>query len=129
MLFRSIRKQAPLETTEQLANLVRRCVPWPKGRRPGVDPATQVFQALRIAVNDELGALGRLLALLPDCVKPGGRAVLISFHSLEDRLVKQAFRVRENWEVLTPKPIQAGEEELRNNPRARSAKLRAARRR
>jgi 16S rRNA (cytosine1402-N4)-methyltransferase len=123
------RKRAPLETTEQLANLVRRCVPWPKGRRPGVDPATRVFQALRIAVNDELGALDRLLALLPDCVKPGGRAVLISFHSLEDRLVKQAFRVRENWEVLTPKPIQAGEEELRNNPRARSAKLRAARRR
>src|SRR5262249_7437081 len=119
------RKRAPLETTEQLANLVRRCVPRPKGRRPGVDPATRVFQALRIAVNDELGALGRLLALLPDCVKPGGRAVLISFHSLEDRLVKQAFRVRENWEVLTPKPIQAGEEELRNNPRARSAKLRA----
>ena len=92
-------------------------------------PATRVFQALRIAVNDELGALDRLLALLPDCVKPGGRVVLISFHSLEDRRVKQAFRVRENWEVLTPKPIQAGEEELRNNPRARSAKLRAARRR
>jgi 16S rRNA (cytosine1402-N4)-methyltransferase len=123
------RKRAPLETTEQLANLVRRCVPWPKGRRPVVDPATRVFQALRIAVNDELGALDRLLALLPDCVKPGGRVVLISFHSLEDRRVKQAFRVRENWEVLTPKPIQAGEEEIRNNPRARSAKLRAARRR
>jgi 16S rRNA (cytosine1402-N4)-methyltransferase len=94
-----------------------------------IDPATRVFQALRIAVNDELGALERLLTALPTCVKPGGRAAIISFHSLEDRLVKHAFRVRETWEVLTRKPIQAKEEELRNNPRARSAKLRAAMRR
>jgi 16S rRNA (cytosine1402-N4)-methyltransferase len=122
------RRQAPLETTEQLADLVRRCVPWPKGRRPAIDPATRVFQALRIAVNDELAALDRFLASLPGCVKPGGRAVVLSFHSLEDRRVKQAFRDRAHWEVLTRKPVQAGEEELRNNPRARSAKLRAARR-
>jgi 16S rRNA (cytosine1402-N4)-methyltransferase len=120
------RQRAPLETTEQLADLVRRCVPWPKGRRPAIDPATRVFQALRIAVNDELGALDRFLAALPGCVKPGGRAVVLSFHSLEDRRVKQAFRQREHWDVLTRKPVQAGEEELRNNPRARSAKLRAA---
>jgi 16S rRNA (cytosine1402-N4)-methyltransferase len=122
------RKRAPLETTEQLADLVRRCVPRPRGRRHVIDPATRVFQALRIAVNDELGALDRLLAGLPACVKPGGRAVIISFHSLEDRRVKQAFRVREVWEVLTAKPVQATEEELRQNPRARAAKLRAARR-
>jgi 16S rRNA (cytosine1402-N4)-methyltransferase len=119
------RKREPVETTEQLAELVRRCVPRPKGRQP-IDPATRVFQALRIAVNDELGALERLLEALPRCLKPGGRAVLISFHSLEDRLVKRAFQDRERWQVLTKKPVQAGEEEVRNNPRARSAKLRAA---
>jgi 16S rRNA (cytosine1402-N4)-methyltransferase len=126
------RRREPLETTEQLADLVRRCVPRPprsaKRRRPAIDPATRVFQALRIAVNDELDELERLLAVLPNCVRPGGRVALISFHSLEDRLVKQAFRERSVWEALTRKPVQAGEEEVRNNPRARSAKLRAARR-
>jgi 16S rRNA (cytosine1402-N4)-methyltransferase len=120
------RKQAPLETTEQLAELVRRCVPRPKGRRHVIDPATRVFQALRIAVNDELGALERLLAALPRCLRPGGRAALISFHSLEDRRVKQTFRNREVWQELTRKPVQASEDEVRDNPRARSAKLRAA---
>jgi 16S rRNA (cytosine1402-N4)-methyltransferase len=123
------RGRTPLETTEDLAELIRRCVPWPKGRRPAIDPATRVFQALRIAVNDELGALDRLLEVLPGCLKPGGRAVLISFHSLEDRRVKVAFRDKEVWEVLTRKPVQAGEEEVTLNPRARSAKLRAALRR
>ena len=123
-----VRQRQPLETTGQLAELVRRCLPRPKGRRPAIDPATRVFQALRIAVNDELGVLDRLLAALPHCVKSGGRAVLVSFHSLEDRRVKQAFRDRDWWQVLTPKPVQAGNEELRQNPRARSAKLRAARR-
>jgi 16S rRNA (cytosine1402-N4)-methyltransferase len=121
-----LRQRSPLETTEQLAELVRRCVPRPKGRRPTIDPATRVFQALRIAVNDELGALDRFLAVLPKCVRPGGRAAVISFHSLEDRRVKQAFRDRERWEALTRKPVQADDEEVRNNPRARSAKLRAA---
>jgi 16S rRNA (cytosine1402-N4)-methyltransferase len=120
------RRRSPLETTEQLAELVRRCVPRGRGRHP-IDPATRVFQALRIAVNDELGALDRLLAALPRCLKPGGRACLISFHSLEDRRVKQAFRDRQRWQVLTPRPIQASEEEVRRNPRSRSAKLRAAR--
>ncbi len=120
------RRRQPLETTTQLAELVRQCVPRPRGKRPAIDPATRTFQALRIAVNDELGALEQLLAVLPDCVKPGGRAVVISFHSLEDRLVKQAFRDRKTWTALTRKPVQATEEEVRNNPRARSAKLRAA---
>jgi 16S rRNA (cytosine1402-N4)-methyltransferase len=121
------RRTEPLATTAELAALVRRCVPRPKGRH-AIDPATRVFQALRIAVNDELGALDRLLAQLPRWVKPGGRAVLISFHSLEERRVKQAFRDRAIWEALTRKPVQAGDEEVRANPRARSAKLRAARR-
>lgn len=120
------RGRDPLETTEQLAELVRRCVPRPKGRRHAIDPATRTFQALRIAVNDEMGALERLLAALPACVKPGGRAAVISFHSLEDRQVKQAFREKRFWQVLTKKPVQAGDDEVRLNPRARSAKLRAA---
>jgi 16S rRNA (cytosine1402-N4)-methyltransferase len=122
------RQRQPLETTEELAELVRRCIPRPKGKRQGIDPATRTFQALRIAVNDELEALERLLASLPGCLKPGGRAVIISFHSLEDRRVKHTFRNKDVWEVLTPKPIQAGDEEVAGNPRARSAKLRAARR-
>src|SRR6516164_3898954 len=122
------RRTRPLETTEELAELVRRCVPRPKGKRPAIDPATRTFQALRIAVNDELGALDRLLEQLPRCLRPGGRAVLISFHSLEDRRVKTAFRDRSLWEALTKKPVQATEEEMQANPRARSAKLRAARR-
>jgi 16S rRNA (cytosine1402-N4)-methyltransferase len=118
------RKRAPLETTDQLADLVRRCVPRSRGH--GIDPATRVFQALRIAVNDELGALERLLAALPRCLRPGGRAVIISFQSLEDRRVKQVFRNRLLWQELTRKPVQAGAAEIRQNPRARSAKLRAA---
>ena len=122
------RRREPLKTTGQLARLVRSCVPRPRGWRPGIDPATHVFQALRIAVNDEMGALDRLLADLPRCVRPGGRAAVISFHSLEDRRVKRAFRVKEVWEALTRKPVQAGEDETRRNPRARGAKLRAARR-
>jgi 16S rRNA (cytosine1402-N4)-methyltransferase len=120
------RKQTPLETTEQLAELVRRCVPRAKGKGGGIDPATRTFQALRIAVNDELGALEQLLASLPRCLVPGGRAVIISFHSLEDRRVKHTFANREVWQVLTKKPVQASEEEVSENPRARSAKLRAA---
>jgi len=120
------RKTHPLETTGQLADLVRRCVPRERGRRHAFDPATRTFQALRIAVNDELGALERFLANLPECLKAGGRVVVISFHSLEDRLVKQAFRNKDRFVLLTRKPIVAGAEEIRINPRARSAKLRAA---
>lgn len=119
------RRTTPLETTEQLAELVRRCVPRPKGRH-AIDPATRTFQALRIAVNDELGALERLLEELPRCLKPGGKAAIISFHSLEDRRVKHAFAVKEIWQALTKKPLQATEEETSSNPRARSAKLRVA---
>ena len=118
-----IRQTRPFETTAQLAEVVRRCVP---GRGQRIDPATRTFQALRIAVNDELAALDRLVKTLPECVKPGGRVAIISFHSLEDRRVKHAFRDKDRWEVLTKKPVQAGEQEANRNPRARSAKLRAA---
>src|SRR5262249_24243240 len=115
------RERSPLATTDQLADLLRRCVPRSRGH--GIDPATRVFQALRIAVNDELGPLERLMAVLPICLRVGGRAVVISFHSLEDRLVKHAFRQKEFWIELTRKPIQAEEAEVNANPRARSAKL------
>lgn len=118
------RKAIPITTTTQLAELVRSCVP----RSGNIDPATRVFQALRIAVNDELGALETLLQDLPYMVAPGARVGIISFHSLEDRLVKYSFRQSEFWEVLTKKPIEASEEESRVNPRSRSAKLRVARR-
>jgi 16S rRNA (cytosine1402-N4)-methyltransferase len=119
------RTEKPFATTAELAEVVRRSVP----RSGGIDPATRVFQALRVAVNDELGALDRLLAVLPRIVKPGGRAGVISFHSLEDRRVKHAFRTAEVWQVLTKKPVEAGDAEVARNPRARSAKLRVAVRR
>jgi 16S rRNA (cytosine1402-N4)-methyltransferase len=117
------RKKAPIETTTQLADLVRRCVP----RGKGIDPATRTFQGLRIAVNDEMGALERLLESLPAVLKPGGVAVLISFHSLEDRPVKRLFRDHDTWDELTRKPVTAADDETAANPRSRSAKLRAAR--
>lgn len=123
-----VRRHVPLETTTELAELVRRCVPRGRDRRRKlpIDPATRVFQALRIAVNDELQELEKLLTILPACVRPGGRVAVLSFHSLEDRLVKRAFRDRSLWEVLTRKPVRAGVEEVQRNPRARSAKLRVA---
>jgi 16S rRNA (cytosine1402-N4)-methyltransferase len=116
------RATKPFATTADLADVVRRCVP----RSGGIDPATRVFQALRVAVNDELGALDRLLAALPAVVKPGGRAGVISFHSLEDRRVKQAFRTPGVWSPVTRKPVEADAEEQARNPRSRSAKLRVA---
>jgi len=121
------RRTRHFETSQDLAEVVRRCVP----RRPGgdrIDGATRTFQALRILVNDELGALDRTLKILPDCLKPGGRAAIISFHSLEDRPVKQAFRQDDRWSVITKKPLRASDAEVERNPRARSAKLRVAER-
>jgi 16S rRNA (cytosine1402-N4)-methyltransferase len=119
------RRTAPITTTGRLAAIVRRSIP---GRRGPIDPATRVFQALRIRVNDELDHLDAALKHLPDWLRPGGRAVIISFHSLEDRRVKQAFREDRRWTVLTRKPVTAPAAEIDRNPRARSAKLRAAER-
>jgi 16S rRNA (cytosine1402-N4)-methyltransferase len=119
------RRVEPITTTGRLAELVRRSIP---GKWGPIDPATRVFQALRIAVNDELDHLEAILTELPDLIKPGGRAAIISFHSLEDRRVKVAFRDDPRLSVLTRKPVVAKAEEVAVNPRARSAKLRVAER-
>ncbi len=120
------RHERPIESAAELADLVRRVVRGPHQR---IDPATRTFQALRIAVNDELKSLEIGLRRLPDCLRPGARLVIMSFHSLEDRPVKEAFRNDPRLEVLSKKPITAGPEELARNSRARSAKLRVAARR
>jgi len=138
-------REHKLNDTRDLAEVVATSIPrklWPTH----IHPATRTFQALRIAVNDELGALGDWLSQLPRIIARGGRAAAISFHSLEDRMVKQEFAKlatgcicppqlpvcacgkSAQWKVLTKKPVTAGAEELSNNPRARSAKLRAVER-
>jgi 16S rRNA (cytosine1402-N4)-methyltransferase len=127
-IARSIKKAfdaGELRTTLDLRRAVVRAVG--PARVGGVDPATRTFQALRIAVNRELEQLERLLTVLPDIVAEGGTAAIISFHSLEDRLVKRAF-AGPGWLPLTKKPQMASEDECTQNARARSAKLRAAQR-
>ncbi len=121
------RRDSPIGTTGQLADLVRRAVP-SRSRHGPIDPATRVFQALRIAVNDELGQLEVALKLVPMVLSPGGRAAVISFHSLEDRRVKWAFKTDPRLTVLTKKPVTATAQEAAVNPRARSAKLRVVER-
>jgi 16S rRNA (cytosine1402-N4)-methyltransferase len=115
-----------LATTLDLRRAVVRAVG--PARIGGVDPATRTFQALRVAVNGELDELEQLLAAAPRVLAPGGVLAIISFHSLEDRLVKRAVRDRSLWRPLSKKPITASDEEITDNPRARSAKLRAAER-
>ena len=126
------RKVEPIERTARLAEIVSRAIPAPAKRtRRGVHPATRTFMALRIAVNDEMGALDRLLEALPEVLSPGGRAGVISFHSLEDRRVKLAFREMKQAgivKLLTKKPITASDQEIESNPRSRSAKLRVIQR-
>jgi 16S rRNA (cytosine1402-N4)-methyltransferase len=112
-----------LTTTRELADLVAGAVP---RREPRIDPATRTFQALRIAVNGELDELDALLEAAPPLLREGGRIVIITFHSLEDRIVKHAFRGDARLEVVTKKPLSASDREQSENPRARSAKLRAA---
>ena len=138
-----IREETPIDRTHALAELVRKIV----GYQPGLDGATRTFMALRIYVNDELGELERALKAAESLLKPGGRIVVVSFHSLEDRIVKNAFSEKVDmkacasryhpggrqapahiWKVLTHKPMAAGPHELEVNPRSRSAKLRAAER-
>jgi 16S rRNA (cytosine1402-N4)-methyltransferase len=126
-IARAIVRARPITTTAELARVVSAAAPAMKGDK--IHPATRTFQALRIRVNDELGEIKALLESAPSLLKPGGRLVIISFHSLEDRIVKDAFREASRnkvYEVLTKKPVIAGEEEERRNPRSRSAKLRAA---
>jgi 16S rRNA (cytosine1402-N4)-methyltransferase len=121
------RRERPIETAAELAELVRDCVPkTPGGSR--IDPATRTFQALRIAVNDELKSLEIALRRIPDCLRPGARMAIISFHSLEDRRVKEAFRTDQRLKVLTRRPVSPDDMEVAENPRARSAKLRVAER-
>lgn len=137
------RTAAPIETTLALADLIKGAMP-PQALREKQHPAKRSFQAIRIAVNDELGALAPMLHAAADRLRPGGRLAVITFHSLEDRIVKQTFRElaqgctcppaypvcicgnKPKIRLVTSKPICPGEEEQRENPRARSAKLRVA---
>ena len=126
-IARAIVRARPITTTAELARVVSAAAPAMKGDK--IHPATRTFQALRIRVNDELGEIRTLLESAPSLLKSGGRLVVISFHSLEDRIVKDALREagrNKVFEVLTKKPVIAGEEEESRNPRSRSAKLRAA---
>jgi len=116
-----------VRTVSDLVEVCTRCVP--RSRHHDIHPATRTFQALRIAVNDELGVLERTLGAAPEWVAAGGRLAVISFHSLEDRIVKHAFRGDDRWRVLTPKPLRPSAEETNANPQSRSAKLRVAERR
>ena len=125
------RQEQPITTTARLASIVRRSIPRRGYQR--IDPATRTFQAVRIWVNRELDGLDRFLHAAVRRLRAGARLVVITFHSLEDRIVKHTFRALEHAsdaavKVLTKKPIVPGEDEVRRNPRARSAKLRAAER-
>jgi 16S rRNA (cytosine1402-N4)-methyltransferase len=125
------RATSPILTTEQLARLVRSVIPPSRTNYGQIDPATRTFQALRMAVNSELESLEDLLNAVPRMLLPGGAGVFISFHSGEDRLVKQATR---RWDqeglcdMLTRKPLEPSDAEMQQNPRSRSAKVRAVRR-
>lgn len=127
------RARRPITRTAELAELVARAL---GGRHGKLHPATRTFQALRIAVNQEIASLEAALPQAVELLAPGGRLAVIAFHSLEDRVVKQFFRAESGYggtgaarlRIVTKKPIEAGEEEARTNPRSRSAKLRVAER-
>ena len=121
-IARSIVRSRPLNTTTDLASAVSRVLGGPRYGK--IHPSTRTFQALRIAVNGELDSLKDFLNAAPQCLKPGGRLGVITFHSLEDRIVKNAFRALPGGKVLTKKVVTASESELQSNPRSRSAKLR-----
>ncbi len=130
-IARHLVQQRPFQTTTELATAVTKALPKPSNPRKryrGIHPATRVFQALRIAVNQELTVLAEFLHKAPTWLVPGGRIGIISFHSLEDRQVKHLFRENPHLRVLTKKPICAQPKEIAINPRARSAKLRIAER-
>ncbi len=121
----AVREREPIHSARDFARLVASAIPR-QHPPPRIHPATRTFQALRIAVNQELKSLRIALERIPTRLAPGGRLAVISFHSLEDRLVKEAFRNRQTWEALTRTPVEASAEEVVRNPRSRSAKLRAA---
>jgi 16S rRNA (cytosine1402-N4)-methyltransferase len=120
------RRRTPIVRTLQLADLVRQALPG-AARHGRIHPATRTFQAIRMKVNDELGEVERGLAAARACLSPGGRIVVLTFHSLEDRVVKHTLRA--GWDVVTKKPVLPSPDEVAANPRARSAKLRCAVRR
>jgi 16S rRNA (cytosine1402-N4)-methyltransferase len=130
-IARRLKTEGPWDDGERgtaaLAYAIAGCYP-PKQRHGRIHAATRSFQALRIAVNDELGVLETLLNDAPNWLEPGGRIAVISFHSLEDRLVKNRFKADERLRVISRKPLIASEQEAEANPRARSAKLRVAQR-
>jgi 16S rRNA (cytosine1402-N4)-methyltransferase len=121
-IARAIMQARPIRTASQLAQVIERAV----GRRGRIHPATRTFQALRIATNRELERLESVLPQIENVLAPGGRVAIISFHSLEDRIVKNFFRSSAKLRVLTKHPIQPSEQEIENNSRSRSAKLRVA---
>ncbi len=126
-IARAIVRSRPIQTTAQLAQVISAAVRSMKPEK--IHPATRTFQAIRIFVNHELDDLRELLKTVPQVLRPGGRLVIISFHSLEDRIVKDALRegVRQGtYRLLNKKPVTATAQEISRNPRARSAKLRAA---
>src|SRR4029077_21130210 len=130
-IARAIVRSRPIRSTAHLAEVISAAARPMNSGKHRIHPATLTFQALRIFVNRELDDLRDLLVAAPQRLKPGGRAVIISFHSLEDRIVKDAFREgakQGHYELLTKKPVTASEEEIDRNPRARSAKMRAAER-
>jgi 16S rRNA (cytosine1402-N4)-methyltransferase len=130
-IARAIVRARPIHTTAQLAAVISAAARPMNQAERRIHPATKTFQALRILVNRELDDLRALLSSAPAVLKPGGRLVVISFHSLEDRIVKDALRDGAHdglYRVLTKKPVIAGDEEIELNPRSRSAKLRAAER-
>jgi 16S rRNA (cytosine1402-N4)-methyltransferase len=130
-IARAIVRSRPILTTAQLAAVISAAARPMNQAERRIHPATRTFQALRIFVNHELDDLRELMKAAPRVLKPGGRIVIISFHSLEDRIVKDAFREGSKqgyYKLLTKKPVTAGQEEIDRNPRARSAKMRAAER-
>jgi 16S rRNA (cytosine1402-N4)-methyltransferase len=125
-IARQIVAKRPFYTTGALADAIARAMP-KQSHRPRIHPATRVFQALRITVNEELKSIETFVQRSPTWLKPGGTIGMISFHSLEDRIVKHQLRAIPQLQILTKKPIVATRAEIRENPRARSAKLRLAR--
>ncbi len=119
-------KNGPIKTTNELSDIIIKC--YPKGIRFKIHPATRTFQAIRIEVNKELENINEFMCFIPELLSTGSRLTVISFHSLEDRIIKNCFKNASTLKVLTKKPVTPSEEEILYNPRARSAKLRATER-